>query len=73
VTPATVRADFTVHLADPSSPGTSLASGTGIITAQVAAPRPAVLAAAHRRLKSQPWSRVVATVFAKKLDDELDK
>jgi hypothetical protein len=73
VTPATVRADFTVHLSDPSAPGVSLASGTGIITAQVAVPRAAVPAAAHRRLKSEPWNRMVAVVVAKKLDDEWDK
>jgi hypothetical protein len=73
LTPATVRADFTVHLSDPSAPGVSLASGTGIITAQVAAPSAARPAAAHRRLKSEPSTRVFAAVVAKKLDDELNK
>jgi hypothetical protein len=72
VTPATVRADFTVNLADPLAPGVSLASGTGIITAQVAAPRAAVPAAAHRRLRSEPGSWAVAIVVGKKLDDEWD-
>jgi hypothetical protein len=36
VTPATIRAFFTVHLSDPLSPDVSLASGTGTITAQTA-------------------------------------
>jgi hypothetical protein len=38
VTPATIRASFTVSLSDPLEPDVPLATGTGIITAQVAAP-----------------------------------
>jgi hypothetical protein len=64
VTSATVRATFLVHLADPSAPDVSLASGTGTITAQNALPGGHVPAAAPRKL-NVPWSRAFATLGVK--------
>jgi len=69
VTPATVRATFTVSLSDPSAPDVPLASGTGTITAQNAVSRNPPPAAAPGR-SGVSWSRVIAAVGVKRKHDE---
>ena len=59
VTPATVRATFTVSLSDPSAPDVPLASGTGTITAQNALPSGGARVSAPR-MDSVPWRLVFA-------------
>jgi hypothetical protein len=70
VTPATVRATFTVNLSDPSQPGVPLASGTGIITAQVAVRGGGARAPVPATHSSASMSRAVAILGGKKMHDK---
>jgi hypothetical protein len=70
VTPATVRANFFVHLSDPLAPGVPIATGVGTITAQNAIPRVRPPVAAPRRHGSIPWSRIFADLGVQRRHDE---